>query len=104
MIESIQILSEIIIKNNDNFIKKFFRNGLLYCQCDIYYWKKNIKLKYKYEEVVLSEIYKVKEMGSRANVLVIDDMEGEYGGGGVIMGNGMLSPVMNSGGNNNNST
>ena len=48
---------------------------------------------------MLSEIHKVKEMGSRANVLVIDDMEGEYGGG--LLGNGMLSTVMNSGGNNN---
>lgn len=78
MIESINILSEIIIKNNDNFIKKFFRNGLLYCQCDIYFWKKNIKLKYKYEEVLLSDVARIrvekKEKGEKVSLLVIDDL------------------------------
>lgn len=55
---------------------------------------------------MLSEIHKVKEMGSRANVLVIDDMEGEYVNGGMISGHSMLSPVnssSNNNGNNNNS-
>ena len=43
-------------------------------------------------------------MGSRANVLVIDDMEGEYvnGTGGMMSGNGMMSPINNSNANSTN--
>lgn len=48
----------------------------MFCQCNIYFWKKNIKLKYHYNQGLLSDIGKIKkECNDKANLLIIDDCE-----------------------------